>query len=74
MMVIVVQSLVDRLTPPCPPPPPSSSSSSSSRSDSTNQVYPYLRFIQQDASLADLIRGVIGRQARNILIDPYANA
>lgn len=42
--------------------------------DSTNQVWPYLRFVNQDDGLQDLFRGLIRRQAENIFIDPYANA
>ena len=42
--------------------------------DSTNQVWPYLRFIKRDKILCRLIAGLIRRQTRNILIDAYANA
>ena len=41
--------------------------------DSTAQVLHYLRFAD-DEEVAKLIEGLIARQARNVLLDPYANA
>lgn len=42
--------------------------------DSSAQVWSYLPLARGDAALTRLYRGLIGRHARSILIDPYANA
>ena len=42
--------------------------------DSSAQVWPYMAFIDRDEDLKKLIAGVINRQTRQILKDPYANA
>lgn len=42
--------------------------------DSTAQVWPYLAFARQDPRLRRLLAGVVNRQTRCVLLDPYANA
>ena len=42
--------------------------------DSSAQVWPYLPLMSEDPQLQQLIAGVINRQTRNTLLDPYANA
>ena len=42
--------------------------------DSSAQVWPYMAFADKDKDLKKLIAGVINRQTRYILKDPYANA
>lgn len=42
--------------------------------DSSAQLWPYLPLAKEDEKLREVLEGAIRRQARMILLDPYANA
>jgi hypothetical protein len=42
--------------------------------DSSNQVLPYIPYATEDPDLQVMLEGLIARQAKSVVIDPFANA
>ena len=42
--------------------------------DSTNQVLPYIRFVDKDPALDVMLQGLVRRHTKSVLLDSFANA